>query len=575
MNETRKDKPYVWKNYFSMLAHAGLPWGLMAVCFVLSLLVAVLSLALGGQIAVVFQDHTPAREMIPEMWKLIAIIAAGVACMIAGSHLQGVVTARIDRNVQKYAVSRIFYLKTKDLEAADTREFITRLTDDTAKNSPFLIELAINEIPRLFYIVAAIVSVSQVGEPSLVGAMFLLIPGIAGLAFVSGHITYRNRNKIQARLAGVTARLAEKIDDIELIKSYSAEEKEIAAGSRVLDELNAVRKEGALIDHINKFISNMIWFIDVVIIVVPPTLLMFSGAIDRAAYVAYLTIALRFETYVKEHLQVWVSLKEAQGATRRLSAVLDLDNEKDAAAGAAAASGDIVFTDVSFAYAEESILKDLSFTIERGKKTGIVGLSGSGKSTVLNLIERFYEPDEGTICLGGQDIGTVDYASHRSRFAYLPQNAPALSGSVREMLCWSADREYSDEEMEQALRDVLLYDDIIALGGLDRPIGHNGENLSGGQRQKLGIARMLLSDSEIVLLDEATSALDPEATALIQKKIDEKCAGKTQVLVAHDLSTIRNADKILVLEQGKLVGQGTHEELMRALPLYAGLVKGV
>ena len=575
MNTKRKDKPRIWKNYFSMLAHAGLPWGLMVVCFVLSLLVAILSLALGGQIAVVFQDHAPAREMIPEMWKLIAVIAAGVACMIAGSHLQGVVTAKIDRNVQKYAVNRIFYLKTEDLEATDTREFITRLTDDTAKNSPFLIELAINEIPRLFYIVAAIASVSQVGQPSLVGAMFLLIPGIVGLAFVSGYITYRNRNKIQARLAGVTARLAEKIDDIEVIKSYSTEEKEIAAGSRVLDELNAVRKEGALVDHINKFISNMIWFIDVVIIVVPPTLLMFNGAIDRAVYAAYLVIALRFETYVKEHLQVWVSLKEAQGATRRLSAVLNLDNEKSAAAGEAGAPGDITFTGVSFAYAEESILKNLSFTIEQGKKTGIVGLSGSGKSTVLNLIEKFYEPDEGTICLGGRDIGTADYASHRSRFAYLPQNAPALSGSVREMLCWSADREYSDGEMEQALRDVLLYDDIMALGGLDYQIGHNGENLSGGQRQKLGIARMLLSDSEIILLDEATSALDPEATALIQKKIDEKCAGKTQVLVAHDLSTIRNADKILVLEQGRLAGQGTHEELMKALPLYAGLVKGV
>lgn len=137
MNAKRKDKPHVWKNYFSMLSHAGLPWGLMVVCFVLSLLVAILSLALGGQIAEVFQDHVSAREMIPEMWKLIAVIAAGVACMIAGSHLQGVVTAQIDRNVQKYAVSRIFYLRTKDLEAADTREFITRLTDDAAKTARF------------------------------------------------------------------------------------------------------------------------------------------------------------------------------------------------------------------------------------------------------------------------------------------------------------------------------------------------------------------------------------------------------------------------------------------------------
>ena len=121
----------------------------------------------------------------------------------------------------------------------------------------------------------------------------------------------------------------------------------------------------------------------------------------------------------------------------------------------------------------------------------------------------------------------------------------------------------------------MLYDDIMELGGLDYNIGNNGENLSGGQRQKLGIARMLLSDAKYVLLDEATSALDPEATALIQKRIDEKCEGKTLIVVAHDLSTIANADKVLVFGQGKLIGEGTHEELVEKLPLYSELVKGV
>ena len=383
-----KTKPSVWKNYFSMLRHAGLPWVLMIVCFVLSLLVSILTLALANQLAVVLQDNVPIRSVVPEIWKLIAVIIGGIGCMIAGSHLQGIVTAQIDRNVQKYAVGKVLHLKTKDLEATDTREFITRLTDDTTKNAPFLIELAINEIPRLFYLVGAIISVAQMGQPTLLGAMFLLIPGILILAFLSGLITFRNRNKIQTRLAAVTARLAEKIDNVELIKSYGAEEKEIESGNKVLDELNKVRKEGALVDHVNQLISHFIWFIDIIIIVVPPTLLMFNGAIDRAMYAAYILLVSKFETNVKDHLKVWVALKEAQGATRRLSAVLQLDDETDAKATGALSSGDIVFDNVSFAYGEEYVLKDLSFTIPQGKKTGIVGLSGSGKSTVLNLIEH-------------------------------------------------------------------------------------------------------------------------------------------------------------------------------------------
>ncbi len=570
-----KTKPSVWKNYFSMLRHAGLPWVLMIVCFVLSLLVSILTLALANQLAVVLQENVPIHSVVPEIWKLIAVIIGGIGCTIANSHLQGIVTAQIDRNVQKYAVGKVLYLKTKDLEATDTREFITRLTDDTTKNAPFLIELVINEIPRLFYLVGAIISVAQMGQPTLLGAMFLLIPGILILAFLSGLITFRNRNKIQARLAAVTARLAEKIDNVELIKSYGAEEKEIESGDKVLDELNKVRKEGALVDHVNQLISHFIWFIDIIIIVVPPTLLMFNGAIDRAMYAAYILLVSKFETNVKDHLKVWVALKEAQGATRRLSAVLQLDDETDAKATGALSSGDIVFDNVSFAYGEEYVLKDLSFTIPQGKKTGIVGLSGSGKSTVLNLIEKFYTPDAGKILLGGTDIQSADYTQYRSRFAYLPQNAPAISGTVREMLRFSANREYSDEEMNGALKAVLLYDDLAPLGGLDYDIGHSGENLSGGQRQKLGIARMLLSDADYVLLDEATSALDPEATALLQQRIDAHCKGKTLVVVAHDLRTIENADNILVLEDGRLIGQGTHQRLSETLPLYAELVKGV
>lgn len=565
----------VWKNYFSMLRNAGLPWVLMVVCFVLSLLVSILSLALANQIATVLDETVPIHSAVPEMWKLILIIVFGVGCQIAGSHLQGVVTAQIDRNVQRYAVRKVMRLRTKDLEATDSREFITRLTDDTAKNAPFLIELAINEIPRLFYLVGAIVSVAQMGQPVLVGAMFLLIPGILLLAILSGAITFRNRNKIQAKLAGVTARLAEKIDNVEVIKSYGAEEKEIEAGGKVLDELNSVRKEGVLVDHINQLISNFVWFIDVTVIVVPPTLLMFNGAIDRTAYAAYILLVFRFETYVKDHLKVWVALKDAQGATRRLSALLGLDGESDAGARSEIVPGDIVFDNVSFGYGEEYVLKNASFTIPFGKKTGIVGLSGSGKSTVLNLIEKFYEPDEGRILVGGTDISSADYTGYRSLFAYLPQNAPALSGTVRDMLRFSAAREYSDGEMTEALKAVMLYDDLEPLGGLDYELGREGENLSGGQRQKLGIARMLLSDADFVLLDEATSALDPEATALIQKRIDEKCAGKTLVVVAHDLSTIENADNILVLEEGRLIGQGTHGELSEKLPLYAELIKGV
>jgi ABC-type multidrug transport system fused ATPase/permease subunit len=296
---------------------------------------------------------------------------------------------------------------------------------------------------------------------------------------------------------------------------------------------------------------------------------------DTAGFFAYIMLVTTFRTYVSEHLDLWNYLKQAQGATLRLSEILQQDDERSEGEIEVPASGNIEFRNVSFDYGQGKVLDDVSFVIEKGKKTAIVGLSGSGKSTILNLIEKFYDPDSGEISMAGNDVKDLQCRGYRSLFSYLPQNAPAFSGTIRDALNYSDGKAHSEEELNAVLQIVGLDKDVEQLGGLDHPIGYNGETLSGGQRQKLGIARMLLSDKEYVLLDEATSALDPEATLSISQKIDEAFAGKTQILVAHDLSTVRNADKILLVDKGKILAEGTHQELLNKVPFYAQLVKEV
>jgi ABC-type multidrug transport system fused ATPase/permease subunit len=236
-------------------------------------------------------------------------------------------------------------------------------------------------------------------------------------------------------------------------------------------------------------------------------------------------------------------------------------------------AGDIVFENVSFAYDKEPVLQDVSFTVRKGEKTALVGLSGSGKSTILNLIERFYEPSAGKITLGGTDISQYGYGDYRNLFAYLPQNAPGFSGTLRDLLNYCAEKPYSDERLLQVLRQVGLAEEFAPLGGLDYSVGYGAGRLSGGQRQKIGVARLLLSESEYVLLDEATSALDAKASADIQRLVDESCKNRTEIAVAHNLKTVKNADRILVFHQGKLVAQGQHEELLKSCPDYQELVR--
>ena len=575
MNPNKSERLHVWRNYFTMIFRAGLPRMLMIVCFLLSLGNAQLALVFANKLADTLAPWENLADAVAPLLFVFCIGILTIVIKVVNAHLQAIVTAKIDRNVQRYAVERVFRLRTEDVESGDPRELITRLTEDTTKNSPFLVDLMINEIPRLYYIVVATVQVAAIGRPVLTLTLLGVIPVVFLGSFVSGRITFRIRNKIQGKIAALTARLAEKINHAETIKAYGAEDHEIASGDAVIMELDKAKKQGALVDQINAFIKNLMWFLPLLLIIIPPAVLLFTGQIDQAGFYAYILIATTFRTYTAQHLDLWIYLKDAQGATLRLSGLLSRPSEMSDGAPNVPEAGNIVFCGVSFAYGEHPALRDVSFTIEQGKKTALVGLSGSGKSTTLNLIEKFYAPGTGTILLNGKDIADMDYVGYRSLFTYLPQNAPGFSGTVRSMLNYASSTPYSDERLNEALHTVGLFEDLESLGGLDYEIGDGGERLSGGQRQKLGVARLLLCDTPYVLMDEATSALDAEATVSVQKAIDEATNGRTLITVAHDLSTIKNADRILVFEDGGIEASGTHEELLKTSPVYQKLWKGV
>jgi ATP-binding cassette subfamily B protein AbcA/BmrA len=570
----KKKKPYVWKNYFGMLFKAGLPWVLMVVCFLIGFGRAELTLQLADRIGATFgAKYANLNDAVGPLLILFFIGVAIVVAKVVGAHLQGILTAQLERNIQRYAVQRVFYLKVADVEKDDPREIVTRLTDDTTKSANFVIDLSCNEIPRLYYIIMAIIKVAQMNLPVLTVTLIAIIPVVFLGSWLSGRITFKNRNKIQAKIALLTAKLAEKIDNVELIKASNTQNQEIESGNAVIQELDKVKKQGAVVDQINAFIKNMMWFLPVLLIIIPPAVYLFNKTIDQTQFYAYILLATSFRTYTAEHLTLWIYLKDAQGATCRLAAILSESNERNTANLPVPKAGDIVFDKVTFAYGQEPVLQDVSFTIHKGEKTALVGLSGSGKSTILNLIEKFYVPSKGTISLNGHDVASYDYGAYRSLFTYLPQNAPGFSGTLRDMLNYCAKEPYPDTKLLEVLEKVGLYADLKDLGGLDYEVGYNAERLSGGQRQKIGVARLILSQSQYVLLDEATSALDATSSKTVQTLVDESCQGRTEITVAHNLRTVRNADQILVFQQGKLVGEGKHEALLKSCPVYRSFVR--
>jgi len=306
----------------------------------------------------------------------------------------------------------------------------------------------------------------------------------------------------------------------------------------------------------------------------------FDGAVTTGQLTQFMIYALMATNALSSISEVMGSLQTVAGATERLIEILDTKAGIVAPAKPVALPtpplGTIAFEDVSFSYEtrdNEQVLSNLSFAVKNGETVALVGASGAGKSTVFALAQRFYDVSSGRIMVDGIDIRNVAPADLRGRFAYVEQEPTIFAGTVTENIRFGKP-DATDAEIRSAAQAALVHDFVVQLeNGYNSIVGERGVMLSGGQKQRLAIARALLKDAPILLLDEATSALDAESERLVQVALEHLMQGRTTLVIAHRLATIRDADRILVLDQGRLIDQGTHDELVLKGGRYAELAK--
>ncbi len=369
--------------------------------------------------------------------------------------------------------------------------------------------------------------------------------------------------------------LSEIIKGSWLIKIYQKEQEELKKISMIIDErFKAIRKVeqtrlGA--GPIMEIISS----IAIAIVVFFAGYRSLQGAITLGEFVSFLAALMLAYQPVKALAGINVGIQEGVAAARRIYEIIDQKNEiinDENAPSLKLTNATLEFKNISFVYPDGTqALKNLSAKIEGGRKVGLVGISGSGKTTFLNLIPRFFNLEHGQILVDGQNINNINLNSLRKEISLVSQDVILFDDTIKSNILYG-NSSASDEEIVAACKFAAAQDFIEKLPKkYETIIGENGIKLSGGQKQRLSIARAILKNSSIILLDEATSSLDSDSETVIQKAIENLTKNKTTIIIAHRLSTIMNCDKILVFDNGKIICEGSHEFLVNSSPIYKNL----
>ena len=442
----------------------------------------------------------------------------------------------------------------------------------------------INQLER-FLDVGANDIVQLVTTVLIIGAIFFAAaPGVAWLAFLPmpviiwGSLRFQKRiapryAEVRERVGLLNAQLANNLSGVATIKSFAAETfeaKRIEAGS---EAYRASNKKAIRLSSLFVPIIRMAIVLGFIATLVYGGYLTTSGAMAVGVYSVLVFMTQRLLWPLTRLGQTLDLYQRAMASTRRILNLLDTTSEMtDGSQTLENVRGEIRLSNVSFAYGDGGdVLKGLSLTMRAGQTTAIVGATGAGKSTLIKLLLRFYDPTRGQVTLDGVDLRELEMQSLRQAIGFVSQDVFLFHGTVWENIVYG-DLKASQERVVRAAKIAEAHEFIQDLpNGYDTVVGERGQKLSGGQRQRISIARAVLKDPPILILDEATSAVDNETEAAIQRSLEKISENRTVILIAHRLSTIRNADKIYVLEHGQLAEAGRHETLLEDSGIYAGL----
>ena len=463
------------------------------------------------------------------------------------------------------------HLQRMSLSYFDRRKtgvIMSNLTNDVGALQSAIVENLVSMVTESVTLIGSFVSMLLI-DWKLTLVTLITVPMVLGIINIFGKRLRLAGHDVQGRTADITSLLQETLSGIRVVKSFAHEDHEI---KRFTTENENNFRAVMRATKLTSLLSPLVEFsaaIAITVILWYGGYSVVTGSITAGSLIAFLIYAINLSNPVKRLSQVYGNIQKAMAAGDRVLETLDTPEdvvEKENAIVMPPIQGHVVFDHVDFTYdGKKMALQDFCLDVEPGEVTAIVGPSGAGKTTLANLLPRFYDVANGRVCIDGIDVRDVTFTSLREQIGLVPQDTMLFNTTIWENILYG-NLAATDEEIVEAAKAANVMEFAQKLpDGLDTIVGERGNSLSGGQRQRVAIARAILKNPKILILDEATSALDTESERLVQEALDRLMRGRTAFVIAHRLSTIQNADRIIVLQQGKLVEQGTHEELL-ALP---------